>query len=88
MQSVEEESGDEAGSSNAGVQYSEDLSDAMFNRLMQADDHSESGSEVDAPPAPAAVTCIALQTCHALCAISYVGVSVRSLACQASPASP
>ena len=77
MQSVEEESGDEAGSrrrkrrsSNAGVQYSEDLSDAMFNRLMQADDHSESGSEVDAPPAPAAVTCIALQTCHALCAIS------------------
>ena len=54
VQSVEEESGDEAGSrrrkrrsSNAGVQYSEDLSDAMFNRLMQADDHSESASEVN-----------------------------------------
>jgi len=53
VQSVEEESGDEAGgrrrkrrSSHAGVQYSEDLSDAMFNRLMQADQHSDSASEV------------------------------------------
>ncbi|DBA90498.1 hypothetical protein WJX77_002407 [Trebouxia sp. C0004] len=57
-QSVEEESGDEAGSkrrkrrsSNAGVQYSEDLSDAMFNRLMQPDDHSESASEEEVLPA-------------------------------------
>ncbi len=83
MQSVEEESGDEAGSSrrrkrrssNAGVQYSEDLSDAMFNRLMQADDHSESASEVHPPSACAAVCCVALQTCHAVCALS-VGVSV------------
>lgn len=53
MQSVEEDSGDEGGSrrrkrrsSNAGVHYSEDLSDAMFNRLMQTDDASESASEV------------------------------------------
>ncbi len=81
MQSVEEESGDEAGSkrrkrrsSHAGVQYSEDLSDAMFNRLMQADDQSESASEVNPHSVCAAVCRIALQTCHALCALSGWGL--------------
>ena len=53
MQSTQEDVEDEASgrrpkrrSSNAGVQYSEDLSDAMFNRLMRADDQHESASEV------------------------------------------
>lgn len=52
MQFQQDESGDEAGgrrtrrSSNNGVQYSEDLSDAMFNRLLQPDEHSDSASEV------------------------------------------
>ena len=57
MQFQQDESGDEAGgrrkrrSSNNGVQYSEDLSDAMFNRLLQADEQSDSGSEVRHPDA-------------------------------------
>lgn len=36
-------------SSNAGVQYSDDLSDAMFNRLLQPDDQPGSASEVTTP---------------------------------------
>lgn len=38
-------------SSNAGVHYSEDLSDAMFDRLLQSDDQPGSASEVTSPPA-------------------------------------
>ena len=36
--------------SNAGVHYSEDLSDAMFDRLLQSDDQPGSASEVTCPP--------------------------------------
>ena len=53
VQSVEGGPGGEEGgrrrkrrSSNAGIQYSEDMSDAKFNRLMQADEDSTSASEV------------------------------------------
>lgn len=46
-------------SSNAGLHYSEDLSDAMFDRLLQADDQPGSASEVThtCPASAHVVTC-------------------------------
>ena len=59
VQSVQEDVDEEAEgrrpkrrSSNAGVQYSEDLSDAMFNRLLQPHDQPGSASEVTSSQNP------------------------------------
>ena len=57
-------------SSNAGVHYSEDLSDAMFDRLLQPDDQPGSASEVTCPPSAqlcCAVLCCAVLCCAVLC---------------------
>ena len=49
-------------SSNAGVHYSEDLSDAMFDRLLQPDDQPGTASDVTCPPS--ALCCAVL--CYAV----------------------
>lgn len=76
-------------SSNAGVHYSEDLSDAMFDRLLQPDDQPGSASEVTCPPP--AVPCHAM-LCHAMQDRSkkgqYRALSLQHTICKAMQCCP